>query len=495
MDSTQDDAQVLWHDMLTLLAKKKVGPSTLAMLRSCKVAPFDGSTITISTSLGFARRKILQQAPIIEECLSEAAFQPVGLVVELSQAEGPQSVEAIAQVTSEEAGLMSTPGTSAQQRRRRAVERARSAFADSAQDLAGSKLTFERFVAGEENMLAFEAAKQVADGENKGYNPLFIYGKSGLGKTHLLRAIQNYVVLNDPSRLCVYRTAGEFVEDYRIASNNKETSARSALSNNYQNVDILIIDDVQNMHTAAGSIRFFFETFNALTARDKQIVLAADRSPSQLGMGDSKFDERDTSRMDSGVTVSIQVPNYELKLNLINAFYERMHQDSEQEHVAGMSGTISEDMRQLMAERSGTNIRVIEGFVQTCLMNATRKEQKGGTLNREDIVRLANSKWPNGQRTVSVAQIQKAVETYYDVSHSDLVGSKRNKELMEPRHVGIWLSRELTDNTLADIGKKFGGRTHATVKHSISWVDATLKEDRIFLDRVETLKDSIIDKG
>lgn len=319
MDSTQDDAQVLWHDMLTLLAKKKVGPSTLAMLRSCKVAPFDGSTITISTSLGFARRKILQQAPIIEECLSEAAFQPVGLVVELSQAEGPQSVEAIAQVTSEEAGLMSAPGTSAQQRRRRAVERARSAFADSAQDLAGSKLTFERFVAGEENMLAFEAAKQVADGENKGYNPLFIYGKSGLGKTHLLRAIQNYVVLNDPSRLCVYRTAGEFVEDYRIASNNKETSARSALSNNYQNVDILIIDDVQNMHTAAGSIRFFFETFNALTARDKQIVLAADRSPSQLGMGDSKFDERDTSRMDSGVTVSIQVPNYELKLNLINA--------------------------------------------------------------------------------------------------------------------------------------------------------------------------------
>ena len=189
MDSTQDDAQVLWHDMLTLLAKKKVGPSTLAMLRSCKVAPFDGSTITISTSLGFARRKILQQAPIIEECLSEAAFQPVGLVVELSQAEGPQSVEAIAQVTSEEAGLMSAPGTSAQQRRRRAVERARSAFADSAQDLAGSKLTFERFVAGEENMLAFEAAKQVADGENKGYNPLFIYGKSGLGKTHLLREI------------------------------------------------------------------------------------------------------------------------------------------------------------------------------------------------------------------------------------------------------------------------------------------------------------------
>jgi chromosomal replication initiator protein len=225
----------------------------------------------------------------------------------------------------------------------------------------------------------------------------------------------------------------------------------------------------------------------------KQIVLAADRSPSQLGMGDSKFDERETSRMDSGVTVSIQVPDYELKLKLINNFYDMMKQDAVRGHIPGMTGTISEDDRKLMAERSGTNIRIIEGFVHTCLITASRKERQGEKIGREDIIKIANAKWPTGQKTITVEQIQKAVESYYDVSHMDLVGSKRNKELMEPRHVAVWLTRELTDNTLADIGKKFGGRSHATVKHSIYWVDKTRKEDRMFQDRVQTLQDSITD--
>ena len=342
-------------------------------------------------------------------------------------------------------------------------------------------------------MLAYEAAKQVANGENKSYNPLFIYGKSGLGKTHLLRAIQNYIVRNDPTRLCVYRTATEFVEDYRLAANDQRMSARSALSRRYQNVDVLIIDDIQNMRTAAGSIRFFFETFNALTSRGKQIVCAADRSPSQLGMGESKFDERDTSRMDSGVTVSIQVPDYELKLSLINTFYERMKQDAVDEHIPNVNGTISEDMRKLMAERSGTNIRVIEGFVHTCLIAAYRREQKGEELTREDVIRYAQDKWPTGQHVITVDQIQKAVERFYSVTHNDLVGSKRNKELMEPRHVAIWLTRELTDSTLADIGQRFGGRSHATVKHSIAWVDKQKKEDRLFQDRIQTLRDGITD--
>ena len=245
--------------------------------------------------------------------------------------------------------------------------------------------------------------------------------------------------------------------------------------------------------SAGGSIRFFFKTFNTLMSHDKQIVLAADRAPSQLGMGDSKFDERDTSRMDSGLSVSIQVPDYELKLNLINAFYDRMRQDAADEHVDGVTGTISEEMRRLMAERAGTNIRVIEGFVQSCLMQANRRERTGQSITRNDIIDIASQKWPSGQHIVTVDHIQRAVEKFYDVAHTDLIGSKRNKELMESRHVGIWLTRELTDNTLAEIGKKFGGRTHATVKHSIAWVDDLRKRDRIFQDRIETLRDTIVD--
>ena len=506
MDPTTDsDASILWQDVQTLLAERSIPAANLAMIKSCNAVSFDGDVLTISTNMGFAQKKIKQQAPLIEECLEQAAFQPVRLEVVLAHDKAPSAIDTNTEMTREEIRRIN------QAERERAHARAaearptpearssrpeeKSSFENEEVSTADSKLTFDRFVAGDENMLAYEAAKQVANGENKSYNPLFIYGKSGLGKTHLLRAIQNYIVENDPSRLCVYRTSTEFINDYVEAMKNDQASAGAVLARDYQNVDVLIIDDIQNMSRAARTIEFFFDTFNALASKDKQIVLAADRAPSQLGMGDSKFDERETSRMDSGVTVSVQVPDYELKLKLINNFYERMKLDAEAEHIKGLSANISDEMRRLMAERAGTNIRVIEGFVQTCLMTAHGKESSGEELSREDVIRISQAKWPSGQKIMTIEQIQKAVETYYDVAHSDLVGSKRNKELMEPRHVGISLTRELTDNTLADIGKKFGGRSHATVKHSIYWVEKTMKEDRIFQDKVQTLKDNITDSS
>lgn len=501
------DAAILWNDVLVLLEQRGLPAATLAMLRSCKATALDDEALHIATNLGFAQRRIAQQAPIIEECLEEAAFQHLAVIVELSKETDVKPVDTGSTITAAELGVMDSSISGGHAPAPVAVPETKEAPASPASRRmanplfeevpeGGSKLTFDRFVAGEENMLALDAAKQVANGENKSYNPLFIYGKSGLGKTHLLRAIQNYITMNDPSRLCIYRTAGDFVDEYVNAMRDEKAAVpRRALSRHYQDVDVLIIDDIQNMSTALGSIRFFFETFNYLTTHGKQVVLAADRAPSQLGMGDSLFDERDTSRMDSGVTVSIQVPDYELKLNLINAFYERMKADAEAEHIVGLDGTIDEDLRKLMAERAGTNIRIIEGFVQSCLMLAHQREHAGSALNREDILRIAAQKWPTGQRIITIEQIQKAVESYYDISHSSLIGSKRNKELMEPRHVGIWLSRELTDNTLADIGKKFGGRSHATVKHSIAWVEDLKKKNRVFHDRLDVLHDNITDSA
>ena len=513
--SQESDAIALWQDALTLLAERNVAPATLAMLRSCQAISFDGEKLTVSTNMGFAQRKISQQAPMIEECLEQAAFQPVGFEVILTHDSVRRPVQTGAEMSREEVGHINTtaaamepapaPANAAPKgvtaavvagtSRPEAAKQPVSDFKNEVIDPSDSKLTFDRFVSGEENEFAFDAAKQVANGGNKSYNPLFIYGKSGLGKTHLLRAIQNYIAQNDPSRLCVYRTGTEFVDDYVNAMNVGDTPAKAALSRNYQNVDVLIIDDIQGMSKAAGTIGFFFDTFNSLASRGKQVVLAADRAPSQLGMGDSKFDERETSRMDSGVTVSVQVPDYELKVKLINNFYARMREDAVTEHIPHMDANISEELLRLMAERAGTNIRVIEGFVQTCLMSASNKREHGLDFTRDDVIRIAQAKWPSGQRIMSIEQIQKAVEAFYDVAHNDLVGSKRNKELMEPRHVAIWMARELTDNTLADIGKKFGGRSHATVKHSIHWVEDASKEDRIFQNRVESLKESITDNS
>ena len=355
-----------------------------------------------------------------------------------------------------------------------------------------SLLTFDRFVEGPQNKFAFDAAKQVANG-NRNYNPLFIFGKSGLGKTHLLRAIQNYIAQNDPERVCVYRVATDFIDDYSRAMKNAHAGAAAALAENYHNIDVLIIDDIQLMSTAAGTIGFFYDTFNYLVGHGKQIVLAADRTPSELGMGQSRFDERVTSRLDSGMTVSIQVPDYELKLHLIEAFYDRMRADARTEHIPGLDANISGELLQLMAQRAGTNIRVIEGFVQSCLMLAFQREATGQALTAEDVIGVADQKWPSGQRRVTVEQIQEAIEKAYDIDHGALVGSKRNKEFMEPRHVAIWLTRELTDNTLADIGKCFGGRTHATVKHSIGVIEEGMREDRTLQDRVSRIRDSILE--
>ena len=365
--SQESDAIALWQDALTLLAERNVAPATLAMLRSCQAISFDGEKLTVSTNMGFAQRKISQQAPMIEECLEQAAFQPVGFEVILTHDSVRRPVQTGAEMSREEVGRINTTAAAmepapapanvapkgvtaavvAGTSRPEAAKQPVSDFKNEVIDPSDSKLTFDRFVSGEENEFAFDAAKQVANGGNKSYNPLFIYGKSGLGKTHLLRAIQNYIAQNDPSRLCVYRTGTEFVDDYVNAMNVGDTPAKAALSRNYQNVDVLIIDDIQNMRRAAGTISFFFETYNTLMSHGKQIVLAADRSPSQLGMGDSKFDERETSRMDSGVTVSIQVPDYELKLKLINSFYDTMKQDAVREHIPGMTGTISEADRKL----------------------------------------------------------------------------------------------------------------------------------------------------
>ena len=369
---TQTDADYLWEDVLVLLEQRGLAPAMLAMLRSCTPVGLDDESLTITTNLSFARRKIEQEQGTIEQCLQEAAFQPLKLHIELTRSSAPAAPAAPAVVSPEELSQLQpaespvsqpartpSPNTSFRQE---VVTHETNFLAEDIPE-SDSKLTFDRFVRGEENMYALEAAKQVANGVNKNYNPLFIYGHSGLGKTHLLRAIQNYIAANDPERFCIYRSGSQFVEDYVNAMKNSEGAL---LTRSYQDVDVLIIDDIQNMRQAGGTINFFFNTFNDLISHGKQIVLAADRSPSQLGMSaDSKFDERDTSRMDSGLTVSIQVPDYELKLNLINSFYENMKADAIDEHIQGMDGTIPEDLRQLMAHRAGNSIRLIKSYVQS----------------------------------------------------------------------------------------------------------------------------------
>lgn len=509
--SLESDAEALWQDTLDLLASESLPEAVLAMLRNCTPVGMEDGVLHLETPMRLVLKTVSKNAPAIEECLTQAAFQPMRLDISFAAARAPAAKPSASTMTRAEAdrwNAETTPRATSQAVRpliedtwdeRAAVaereeenrrRRERNPLVEDISE-ATSKLTFDRFVRGEENDIAYQAALQVANGMNSTYNPLFIYGKSGLGKTHLLRAVQNYIARNDPSRLCVYRDASAFITDYTEAMRHSERSAASVLRQNYADIDVLIIDDIQKMVGKVGTVGFFFDTFNELIGNGKQIVLAADRTPAQLGMGKDGFDERVTSRLGSGFTTPIQVPSYELKLRLIETFCERMREDALRENVPALTGEVPEEARRYMAERAGTNIRIIEGFCQRCLFAATTAERRGEKITREEIETVARECWPSAGRTVSIEDVQKAVEKYYDIDHSSLVGNKRHKSLMEPRHVAIWLSRELCDRTLADIGKHFGGRSHATIMHSISVVDEAKREDKTFYDRLMQIRESI----
>lgn len=544
------DAYSLWQDVINLFREDGYIPSVIAMLEKCTLVSFTHNVLTISTSLNFAYKKLTTHKDAIVAKMEEAAFEPISLqilfkpfnndalnesntthvnsqtyVVQTSQESSTTQpshqiqvdettipntnetsdklINVQTQITKDELDKlenqdnmlidqyfdqMKTSHMERLNRDHKIISFETGQVENPIQSEIDSKLTFDRFVQGEENQLAYQAANQVACGScNQSYNPLFIYGKSGLGKTHLLRAIQNYIIKNDPTRTCAYKTATEFIEEYTLAW-QKSPLERNALARSYKNIDVLIIDDIQNMRTAAGTIKFFFDTFNSLISNGKQIVCAADRSPQELQLGESKFDERETSRMDSGITISIQVPNYELKLNLINNFYKYIRHDAEVEHLLIDFGTITEEQRMYMAKIAGSNIRVIEGFVQTCLINAGKRKKEGRIFSNNDIAQIAATKWKPRQHIPTIEEIQKCIEDTYHISHNDLVGDHRNKELTEPRHICIWLARELTDITLADIGQKFGNRTHATIKHSIAIIEKK-KKDRVFYDQLQKLKD------
>lgn len=506
-NQAESDAQVLWDDVVELLGEEGTAPALLAMLKSCQATELTDDSLTITAGTGFVRRNVEKNAASIEACLERAAFQSLGLTVELSRerevapAATPQVTPT--QTTISPAELERLRAEEAQDRQAAspapapAVPHAQATPAAAAQTprknplvegitAADSRLTFDTYVEGEENQLALQAAKAVANGSH-GYNPLFIYGKSGLGKTHLLKAIQNYLAVNVPDRICVYRQARDFVGDYTSAMLDTSRGVKEALEQNYHDIDVLIIDDIQGFRGAAKSVDFFFDTFNFLTSHGKQIVLAADESPAELGLA-----ERVSSRLDSGVTLSIQVPNYELKYGLIRAFYQRMKADAAEDGLAGFDGEIDEESLEFMASRAGTNIRTIKAFCQSCLLSATTKQHRGEQFTREDIAQIAVAKWGLEQRTFTIEQIQKFVEQRYDISHADLVSNKRNKGLMEPRHVAVWLARELTDSTLAQIGERFGGRTHATVKHSIKWVEDRRHGDRLIHDKTSRMKEDLM---
>lgn len=345
-----------------------------------------------------------------------------------------------------------------------------------------STLTFENFVIGDSNRMAYSMAVAVAEMPGKAHlNPLFIYGKSGLGKTHLMRAIQNYINETMPHLSVIYVDSAELLSDYMEASaaHDKQKSSYKNFKTRYEEADVLLIDDVQYLQGKKQTLDIVFQIFNKLTSQGRQVVLSADRAPKNIDI-----DERYKSRFNSGGTFDIQPPEIETKLGIVKSFVEEYR-----EAEGSRDFDIPADIQMYIAESSSSNIRELKSAVTKVIYQMTFFNQPD--LSLDDVRTLLENHFSGGpSKRLTIADIQKEVETFYKVSHADLIGKKRTRNIIYARQIAIYLSRQMLDLPFNDIGKKFN-RDHSTVMYSVTNVEEKMKENRELREELETLRQII----
>ena len=346
-------------------------------------------------------------------------------------------------------------------------------------DRPTSTLTFENFVIGDSNRMAYSMAVAVAEMPGKAHlNPLFIYGKSGLGKTHLMRAIQNYINETMPQLSTIYVDSAELLSDYMEASaaHDKQKSSYKNFKTRYEEADVLLIDDVQYLQGKKQTLDIVFQIFNKLTSQGRQVVLSADRAPKNIDI-----DERYRSRFNSGGTFDIQPPEIETKLGIVKSFVDE-YRESEGSH----DFNIPDDIQMYIAESSSSNIRELKSAVTKVIYQMTFFNQPD--LKLDDVRTLLENHFTGGpSKRLTIADIQKEVENFYKVSHADLVGKKRTRNIIYARQIAIYLCRQMLDLPFNDIGKKFN-RDHSTVMYSVTNVEEKMKENRELREELEALR-------
>lgn len=347
-----------------------------------------------------------------------------------------------------------------------------------------STSTFENFVIGDSNRMAYSMALAVAENPSKEpLNPLFIYGKSGLGKTHLMRAIENYIRDSRPYLRTLYVDAADLLNDYTIASTTHDTEKNSFINfkKKYEEADVLLIDDIQHLQGRKQTLNIVFQIFNRLRDMNKQIVLSADRAPKNIDI-----DERYSSRFSSGGTVDIQPPEIETKLGIIRLFINEY-----QRNAGGDTIIIPDDVQLFIAENSSPNIRELKGAVTTVIYHMTYFGKT--SMTAEELNTLLASHFTGGPtRNLTIDDIQKEVEKYFRVKHTDMLSSKRSRDIAYPRQIAIFLCRQMLDVPFATIGKRFN-RDHSTAMHSYTAIEKKINQSREVREEIENIKQMILE--
>jgi chromosomal replication initiator protein len=410
-----DEPEDLWQQVLQALKQQLSRPAYETWLKSTRALALNGSTLLIGVPNEFARDWLQTRLySLIKSTVSSTLKADVEVDFQVMEAPAkPAPAEPLFQERGAKLPL-------------------------------NPRYTFSSFVVGNSNRFAHAACMAVAEAPGRSYNPLFIYGGVGLGKTHLLQAIGNHVLSKTKALRVLYLSSETFTNE---VINGIRDRRMSEFRDRYRSLDLLLLDDVQFLAGKESTQEEFFHTFNALHEGSKQIVISSDRPPKDI----PTLEDRLRSRFEWGLIADIQPPDIETRIAILK-------KKTEAEEMA-----IPQEVLEYIAQNITSNIRELEGALTRLLASASLNNLEidlamaSGVL--KDLI-------PVVQRSLSVSDIQSAVASYFGLSVDDLVAKKRSREITVPRHIAIFLARELTDTSLSQIGSAFGGRDHSTVLHA-----------------------------
>jgi chromosomal replication initiator protein len=429
----EDKTQTAWNLFTSYLEKNLSKPIYEALLNQSQPLTVDDGTLLISVQNVFSRDWLKEKCgTIIEDSIN------------LLSSEGVSKIE-----------FTVIPSNEPRPTAKFAPEYLSSSpKMNGAAAILNPRYTFSSFVVGHGNRFAHAASLAVAESPAKAYNPLFLYGGVGLGKTHLMQAIGLYVIQNSPGAKVIYVTSEQFTNELIAAIREDKTTE---FRNRYRNIDILLIDDIQFIAGKERTQEEFFHTFNTLHESSKQIVVSSDRPPKEI----LTLEERLRSRFEWGLTADIQIPDYETRI----AILQKKAQINELE--------VPNEVLDVIATRITSNIRQLEGALIRIVAQASVNGQDLTAETAEQCIKDFIS--PSKGKPISISLIKKATAEYYTVKIDDMSAKTRTREIATARQVAMYLARELTKASLPKIGEEFGGRDHSTVIHAHDKITEAIK--------------------
>lgn len=445
-----ENLEDLWGKTLAAIEKKISKPSFDTWLKSTKAVSLHGKTLVIEAPNDFARDWLDGN---YKELLTDILYDLIGEHLNLKFTI-PDAYP--------ESHLLEQ-----QEKKKKVIQEVSH---PTSQSMLNPKYTFDTFVIGSGNRFAHAASLAVAEAPAKAYNPLFIYGGVGLGKTHLMHAIGHYVLEHNPNAKVVYLSSEKFTNEF---INSIRDNRPDDFRNKYRNVDILLIDDIQFLAGKESTQEEFFHTFNTLHEENKQIVISSDRPPKEI----PTLEDRLRSRFEWGLITDITPPDLETRIAILR----------KKAKAEGLE--IPNEVMLYIANQIDSNIRELEGaLIRVVAYSSLQNKDINADLAAEALKSIIPNSKP---KTITIQEIQRVVGEHYGLKMEDFKAKKRTKSVAFPRQIAMYLSRELTDFSLPKIGEEFGGRDHSTVIHAHEKIASMIEKDPVFKRQIEELENML----